>query len=61
MFEPGDTVTFFLDPSGEELTVVFSGWHRTQVTTADGVDISHATELLTFVPANVSGPVRTYR
>lgn len=51
MFNFGDVVTFDLDPTNEELTVLSSGAHRTQVVDSTGTHISHATELLTLVQA----------
>jgi hypothetical protein len=46
LFNHGDKVTFKLDPEAEILIVVESRYHRTQVVTLDGIEISHATELL---------------
>jgi hypothetical protein len=48
-FNFGDIVTFDLDPSDELLMVVVSGQRRTKVANTDGVEIFHATELLTRV------------
>ena len=54
-FVEGEKVTFDLDPDGEILTVVSSGFFRTQVVTYDGIEVSHATNLLSFaqIPAAV--------
>lgn len=50
-FDEGSYVTFDLDPDKEILRVVKSGYFRTDVVTMDGIDISHATDLLS--PAEI--------
>lgn len=47
-FQPGDKVTFDLDPDDEILIVVKSGFYRTEVKTFDGIELSHSTELLSY-------------
>jgi hypothetical protein len=46
IFNQGDVVVFILDPDPEPVIVQESNFHRTSVKTMDGIDISHATELL---------------
>ena len=54
-FEKDAKVTFDLDPDQEILTVVKSGYHRTDVVTMDGIDISYATVDLSYaqIPAAI--------
>lgn len=54
-FAKNEKVTHDLDPDGEILIVVRSGYMRTQCVTLDGLDVSHSTVDLSYaqIPAAI--------